>query len=303
MTYRRILALGMAVSLTACEGNSPSDTEAASASATSETTTVQAGEPIELSSRVPTKAEWRASAGVVFEADSSSWFLPPMDDGEYVVRADTAGSEIYRLEVAVEGVHQASLSSVNFGSDGLTEGEYGGVSFRARKTTDGAGEATFSLGDQTLVSTVTSDDRGNVSWMGTMLDGVGELSAAEQVALDSLARSGFRSAVTFVPLDLACLEGAENVDPVVGAAIVQPWQLLLKYLASYPAAAARHYAGMAACEYFPDVTTSRDSNAVSRLPSPNVMVLNNESPLPAAIFHFPLDGQGALSAPSMATSN
>jgi hypothetical protein len=193
----------------------------------------------------------------------------------------------------VSGIKPSALSDVVSDGQGGISGKYGSATFVARRTADGFGEAMFSAGGAELVSVVSGYEEGSVSWSGESLDGVGAMTESERTALRRLAESDLAAAVTFVSLDLACSDEAEGVDPVVGAALVLPWQLLLKYLAPYPMALARHYARMSSCSYFPRHSEAADTSMTLESPSPNVMILGGESPLPAVLFHFPLDAAGA----------
>lgn len=260
------------------------------------------GEAVSLSGRVEGDVQWHAGRGRVVDRESETLYIPPPDNGSYTVDAKVAGKAVFALSVRVAGLKPQAVTGLTLDPQGGLNLAYGVVAVSARRTPDGHGEAVYSFGNQEVTALVTGYDEGTVSWDGETLSGKGGLSENQMEALHAIAQSKLAAALTMTSLELACRPGAEKVDPAAAAALLLPWQLMLKYLTSYPMAVARHYAALTSCAYFPDVTAPPDTSAAARAPEPNVMVLNNESPLPATLLYFPLDREGAVRSPSPAAS-
>lgn len=260
-------------------------------------------EPVRLPDPGPDAAwavEGGAGNGTVVETAEGAWFVPPPADGTYVASARAGDVVRRRVEATVAGMPAASLEDLAF-DDGGVSGRYAGVRFRA--TPDA--EATFADEDgETLTVRVHAPARATATWRGREVDGDGPLDDAERAWLDALRESALAPALTYVPLDLACRPGARDVDPAAGAALLFPWQLMLKYGSGYPAATARAYAARSACAYFPDdangaddANDADDAPGTPAAPWPTVLILGGDAPLPSALGHFPLDGRGAAEAP------
>lgn len=144
---------------------------------------------------------------------------------------------------------------------------------------------------------VTAADAGSVTWQGQTFTGKGDLTEQQRISLRELVDGKLGPALVFASLELACRPEASEVKAAAGAALLMPWQLVLKYLSPYPAATARHYASLTACRYFPDVTAPSDTLDAALPPAPNIMMLGNESPIPSVLLFFPLDGEGAMRPP------
>ncbi|MGA7304334.1 MAG: hypothetical protein WBW88_05645 [Rhodothermales bacterium] len=300
----RTLAVVLVLALAACDADHKAEDKADETGGAVPHETVQSapGEAVSLSGRVEGDVEWHAGKGRVVDRESETLYIPPPDNGSYTVDAKVAGKPVFALSVQVAGLKPQAVTGLTLDPQGGVNLAYGDVAVSARRTPDGHGEAVYSLGDQKVTALVTGYDEGTVSWDGVTLGGKGALSVQQMDALREMGGSKLAAALTMTSLELACRPGAEGVDPAAAAALLLPWQLMLKYLTSYPMAVARQYAALTSCAYFPDVTAPRDTSAAARAPEPNVMVLNNESPLPATLLYFPLDGEGAVRAPSAAMS-
>lgn len=179
------------------------------------------------------------------------------------------------------------------------EGRFGPVRFEAwADGTDGAdgAHARFWLDgseggpseDRTLAVRIASEVEGRVEWSGLAFDGQGPLPGDQVAVLEALAGGSMAQALARIPLDLACRADAEPVPAPVGAALLMPWQLLLKYAIDQPTEAARAQALQSTCGYFGRRTAAGDLVA----PHPHLLMLSREQPIPMALPYLPLDGAG-----------
>jgi hypothetical protein len=127
--------------------------------------------------------------------------------------------------------------------------------------------------------------RGELSWRGRRLRGGPPLAPADAAALDELARSPLAGALARVPLDLACRPGADELHPALGSALLLPWQMVLAYATVDVPAAVREAAGRSECQHFRGLSEP----TAGRVPSPAVVALSFEAPLPVAAGYFPFD--------------
>lgn len=142
-----------------------------------------------------------------------------------------------------------------------------------------------------LTSTVTSHDEATLDFGGVTVDGLGEPTEAEKQALAALGASRLIDALVTAPLDVGC---NPTVPPAYEAALLFPWQVLLKY---DPVPATRiddlkTLASASQCKYF---TERRADDASGSKMGP--MRLSNDHPFPAVFAFFPLDEAGATEHP------
>src|SRR5690606_6745611 len=92
-----------------------------------------------------------------------------------------------------------------------------------------------------------------------------------------------------IPLDLACLPGAEALDPAIGAALVLPWQVLLKYQPDGEIPTPPEAAAASTCRHLAPPTGAVDAQ---RSPAATLLALTREQPFAMAVGYLPLDGEG-----------
>ncbi len=201
------------------------------------------------------------------------------------VRQTQEDNSLLRPEAPPEGL-QATIDV-----DGQSvDGRFNRLRFKARLTGEGQATASFErVAGMTLVSTITGPRQGTLEWRGTTLDGVGSLTLEELEATAHFADRIKAEVLALIPLDLACRPGADELDPAIGAALLLPWQILLKYqpegeIPTPPQAATRSQ-----CQYALSPLEAIDPK---RTPSPSVVGLSTEQPVPMAIGYFPFDREG-----------
>lgn len=158
----------------------------------------------------------------------------------------------------------------------------------------GGATAVFSAGEsgEVLVqSEVLSNQEGSVTLGGITIDGYGALSPDEASALASLAVDPHSAGLALVPLELGCLVDSDETA-AQRAALVLPWQLLIKYEPSIPDVT--YFTSSASCQYFP----SEDPTNADRLTPHGGLQLAPEDPFPNVFGYFPLDGEGSTQSKS-----
>jgi hypothetical protein len=164
------------------------------------------------------------------------------------------------------------------------------VRFSVKTLSTGAAEARFESDDETclLTASVTGSEQGKVTWSGMEIDGMGELTAAEREALTRLNASHLVDALVRVPLDLGC---DPDLAPEHLAALLLPWQLLLKYDTSPDSrvSAVSSLGSRSQCKYFTD---ERIDDRAGSLMGP--MQLGEDRWFPNVFGYFPFDEKGAL---------
>ena len=178
-------------------------------------------------------------------------------------------------------------------SDGgrRVQGSFGAVRFDAEALQAERARARFWLdapnGDS-LEVVIESATEGAVTWRDVVVTGRGAIPDATAAALASLADGPLGEALARIPLDLACQPEAAPVPPAVGAALVMPWQVLLKYGAGEPAIEARQRSEASVCGYF----GRKSQPGLAEVPHPNLVMLSGEGRVPVAGMFLPLDGMG-----------
>lgn len=165
------------------------------------------------------------------------------------------------------------------------DGRYGEVRFAVERAGDAGATARFWIeGGIEVVAAIAGPRRGELRWSGHRLRGGPALAPEAAAAVDALARSPLAPALAAVPLDLACRPGAEALDPALGAALLLPWQMVLGYATADVPAAVGRAAASSECEHFPRPLSTPSPG---RRPSPTIVALAGEQPLPVAHGYFP----------------
>jgi hypothetical protein len=214
------------------------------------------------------------------------------DSGDHFL--DLVNGQTLPIKVHIEKIAEIPQELVLDppGEDGGISGSYGSVRFSATPEEEGKARARYWLTRRSEEITIHINDYdvGEITWNGLAIDGYGVLTGEEEQALGELAASELADALAMIPLDLACHQGAADLGPAVGAALLMPWQMILKYLKANPAEVAEELASRSSCTYFADtMTLVEDMN----VPSPAVVMLSPTRPIPAAFGYFPFDGEGA----------
>jgi len=170
-------------------------------------------------------------------------------------------------------------------------GEFAAVRFEAERAGPARAKARFERNREVLTAVIEGPRSGTILWKDVAIRGMGARAAPELKALAEIEKSFPPKTLALIALDLACAPGANELDPAVGAALLMPWQTLLKYRASNPAIAPRALAADSACQHFRRPADERDPR---RTPSPTVVALTFELPIPMAVGYFPFDAEGQV---------
>lgn len=180
--------------------------------------------------------------------------------------------------------------------DQSVSGRFRSLRFEARLTGEERASATFErIEGMTLVATIDGPKTGTLEWRGASLDGFGPATDDELEVMAHYADRLKADELALIPLDLACLPGADELDPAVGAALLLPWQVLLKYQPEGEIPTPREAAASSQCQY---LFSPLDAVDMGRVPSPSVVALSTEQPVPAAVGYFPFDREGIPDTPA-----
>lgn len=208
-------------------------------------------------------------------------------------RAEDAVSPAGGPEGEGPGRAHGLRAAIDVGAQAV-EGELEGVRFEARASGETGAWARFwwqGEADAALAVAVEGPASGSMEWKGVRLDGYGALSAAEEEALLDLEQALPAMTVARIALDLACREGAGELPPAVGAALLMPTQMALKYRtpSAQLAPAIRRMAAQSECQHLRGPLETIDPE---RSPAPGIVALSDAAPIPLAAGYFPFDGEG-----------
>jgi PKD repeat protein len=260
-------------------------------------------------------AVWTASAGGprVLSQGQEAQLLAPAAPGTYTVTVSSRKDprRTASATLVVRAVTSEALTLTSTPAEGGVAGLYGAVRFAASPRGEAGATARFSLepsrsggseqgtasqglsaqgGGTVLEVEVLDGTRGRLTFAGRTLDGDGALTAEEEAALRELASSALFPAVALAPLDLACSEASAQVEPRVMAALLLPWQAVLKYLTAERVAQVEAFASASRCRYF----TALSPEPLDSRPAPLLPALSNGRAVPASYGYLPLDAHGAL---------
>lgn len=168
------------------------------------------------------------------------------------------------------------------------------VRFTAGPVANGIAQAEFVLfgGTEKVVSQVSAPDTGVITINGVTLDGNGSLTPAEDVAVKSLQGGKLAEAIALIPLEIGCHDAA--IDPLQLAALLMPWQLLLKYTTPTRVDAVAALAARSTCTYLPE-PTSLDAQTKGPVKASQLR-LSRQNPVPTVFGYLPFDKEGAVEA-------
>ena len=124
---------------------------------------------------------------------------------------------------------------------------------------------------------------------GHKISGAGKIEAADTLALTTLGKSELGLSVALVALELGC-KGQKNITDKEWAALLVPWQMLVKYDPYYPDT--RELERESSCKYLYNPIRDEDQTA-SPAVLPQTLMLSLEDPIPHVFGIFPFDGEGA----------
>jgi hypothetical protein len=244
-------------------------------------------------------------------------YLPPIDMGnaDRIGPIDTRvlGVGSYYVTVSAYNTQQESAPAnglevrvggqVSFGTTAVEGGVSGRcVSYPSGKETsfsaqpmseEGRGSARYETAGsgETLDVRIDAPDSGHIIWKGVKIDGNGALTAEEETALRELATSELYRTMMMAPLEVACSAVSDPSSPAL-AALLLPWQMILKYLEANAVGAVRVAAHGASCAFFPDQKTGPPPGGQSAKQA--ALILSNAAPLPVVLGYFPMDAEGAF---------
>lgn len=165
-----------------------------------------------------------------------------------------------------------------------------GTRWTFETSADGDGVATLGVDGGASV-TVALASAGSVSVAGPAgaLDGAGELTPDEATALQGLLDDpDLLAGLSRVPLELGCSDTV--VEPAAMAALLAPWQVVLKYAEENRISEVRRLAGESRCDWFPEPTSATPD----RKPPTGAFLLGREAPIPVVVGWLPVDAVGDL---------
>jgi hypothetical protein len=103
-----------------------------------------------------------------------------------------------------------------------------------------------------------------------------------------MATGKLARALTMVPLDLGCIDRPFDVPGEIYAALLFPWQMILKYEVARREAVVRHFMSLSQCGFPGHLGTGQTR-------PPNIAVLwDADHSVPMVHEAFPFDGDGQM---------
>ena len=217
------------------------------------------------------------------------------DDGE-------SGGSTAQTDQAPPAPGELRITSSNI-EDGIV-GAYGSPTGTVRFTaeldpTTNTASATFSTidGALELEARIASTTSGTVTWQGRELSGYGALTPAQEGALRQLGDGELGRALAMIPMELGCLieDNPETLEATAmqRAALVMPWQMLIKYDRSYPNVFELHRDST--CRYLPPLDEEGvpiRTGGLRDLNPPGLRLAVGDE-VPYVYGYFPFDEHGA----------
>jgi len=232
-----------------------------------------------------------AEFGDIYREGGRVWYnapLTPQVDAYSVADAES-GKALAAGTITVDMPPVAELELLDAGSNDVS-GRYGDVAFSATGHDATRGAAEYTLPDATSLTVTLDGNTAALVWNGVSIDGYGTLADDEREALRSLSTSPLARALTMVALDLGCRDEARALDDAAFAALMFPWQVVLKYEVADRGRAIPHFLAESSCRF----SGFREAGSDEAL---NVAVLwDNGNPIPTTLFLFPFDGAGQAEA-------
>lgn len=225
--------------------------------------------------------------GMVSEVGQGrAWYHAPLERGIDAYFVTVGGKNIAGGEIEVSIPPPEELEITHLAGNEVS-GSYGDVIFTASGTGPQIGHAVFALADEGLRLEVEIDHgEATMVWNGVPLEGYGPLTDAQAVESRDLSTSPLARALTMTALDLGCREEARQLANGAYAALLFPWQFVLKYEIADRRRVIVHFLEQSSCSFSGLAEEGVDEPL-------NVAVLwdaNHVVPMTASV--FPLDGKG-----------
>ncbi len=143
-----------------------------------------------------------------------------------------------------------------------------------------------------VVTSVSMTAAASMMVGGETLSGRGPLTVSQKAALKMLAESGLAPVLATLPLEIGCQPDAHVTDLEL-AALLLPWQMLIKYQPQFPEVEA--FERIVSCRYFEPSEQAAQTNDSStpQLRGRRIRLANDDR-VPNVFGIFPFDGQGAV---------
>jgi hypothetical protein len=228
---------------------------------------------------------------VVVAPDGKSYiYVAPLDasaDTYRIINVST-GEQVAQGSVttSMPAVSELELLEVTPGQQLLAR--YGDVQIEA-VLNDGITTTSYRHQDgDEQISITFHQQQATLQWQDTELDGYGALTAAQAQTLHAMATGKLARALTMVPLDLGCIDRPFDVPGEIYAALLFPWQMILKYEVARREAVVRHFMSLSQCGFPGHLGTGQTR-------PPNIAVLwDADHSVPMVHEAFPFDGDGQM---------
>ena len=202
------------------------------------------------------------------------------------------------------GTGSGELELDNFSAEDGIAGQTGSgsdvVTFSSTIADDGEVIALYDFGDDQIVQvTLMSDEDAIMTFGGADFTGHGALNEAQMTALDDLISTDPGGILAHVPMALGCeisSSEATNETDAQRAALVMPWQMLIKYSTDYPTVQSLESEG--SCRYLFNeddwLSGPRDEDVFAGYQRPGGLMLSTSDIVPFVIGFFPFDEVGAV---------
>lgn len=235
----------------------------------------------------------RSDAGEFFSPNNPDnvWYVAPLENGadSYTIEYADDGSSFVQGNVVIDMPPPFGIDALESDNRTQASGRYGPVSFSVVASDDRTARATFGTGEHEIAVSIR-DDAATIEWNGLELDGFGELRDDEAAALREISTGPLARALTMVALDLGCREESYDLPLSAYAALVFPWQVILKYEVADRGYVIPHFLRQSRCSFnaLPDPQ--------GRKPVNGSILWDRVYAIPMTPFLFPLDGEGQLGA-------
>lgn len=221
--------------------------------------------------------------------DDYALYVAPLENGtdRYAIESAEGSRVIARGEVVVDMAPSADIESLESDNRTQAAGRYGPVEFSVSASDDATARATYVVDGRELKVSI-GGGRGRIEWNGLTLDGFGELGDDEAAALREISTGPFARALTMVSLDLGCREEAYGLPLSAYAALIFPWQMILKYEIVDRGYVIPYFLLQSRCSFsgLPDPAGEKPINGS--------IMWDRVYAIPMTPFLFPFDGAGQL---------
>lgn len=200
-------------------------------------------------------------------------YLPVIDEKTFVVEMPPV------TELIIETMEHDGSGILHYGEITITTEWSDSNGAQVSFSNDATGRSLVSTFDNSMAA---------LELNGQSIDGLGHLSKQEAQALQEISTGGFAAAVTMAGLDLGCHKEAESIPPQIHAALLFPWQLILKYQLTDRSSVIKHFVQLSACGFVDAPVNGGDK------PLNESVFWNRDHIIPSTAFYLPLDGEGQM---------